>query len=230
MASNSGFTTGLPSGSSTVNQTDDEFRSVKSYFDAWIRQEHYTTDGSAASAGIAKHGAGRAFVGTTSQLSNPTADNDGRLFFATNTGEMYVGQVSSSSWSVFADNINLGSAQTWTAQQEFTSGISASQATVTGAFTKVGTFTNILSTLTFINVGNLTPSATESFNVTLTGIGDGTPCVVGGDDSNVLDQGVIVHAVGTAADNVRVTFWNSSLTAVNLSQATFRILGFVGIS
>lgn len=145
MASNSGWTTGLPSGTSRVSNTDEEFRSVKSFVEAWLEAEHYVTSGSANSAGISKHGAGRAFVGTTSQLSNPTADNDGRFLHATDTGQMFVANASTSSWSIFADNIDLVSQQTWTATQEF------SDLLITGSVSGITSFSSTLATALKVN-------------------------------------------------------------------------------
>lgn len=148
MASNSGWTTGLPSGTSKVSNTDEEFRSLKSFVEAWIGQEHYTTDGSATSAGIAKHGAGRAFVGTASQLSNPTADNDGRLFFVTDDNVLRIGNLSTSSWSVVADNVTLSSNNSWTGLNDYSGGLETSDLSLVGVFsgwTSYSTFTDLAS-------------------------------------------------------------------------------------
>jgi len=138
MAGNSGWSKNVPSGSSSIAQGDDDIRSFKSFMQAWWEQEHYATDGSAASAGIAKHGAGRAFVGPASQLSNPTADNDGRLFWNTTNESLYIGQASSSSWSAVADAIRLDSNNSWTGTNSFTT----NKFTVLGAFSEVVSITS----------------------------------------------------------------------------------------
>lgn len=140
MASNSGWTKGLPSGQSKVSNTDEEFRSFKSFVEAWLEQEHYVTSGSATSAGIAKKGAGRAFVGPASQLSNPTADNDGRLFWNTGTGTLFIGQASSSSWSQVADGIQLDSNNSWTGNNEF------ANLKLTGMFSAITSLSTVLVT------------------------------------------------------------------------------------
>lgn len=159
MASNSGFTRNLPSGQSKVSNTDEEFRSLKSFMETWIETEHYAMGGSATSAGIHRHGSGRAFVGPASQLSNPTADNDGRLFWVTDTETLYVGQVSSSSWSAIADAIKLDSVQTWSARQAFNAGASLTQPTsLSGTFSGITSLTTVLVT----DVGVGTDASTVS--------------------------------------------------------------------
>lgn len=155
MASNSGWTTELPSGQSKVSNTDEEFRSLKSYVEEWIETEHYATGGSTTSAGVHRLGSARAFVGTASQLSNPTGDNSGRIFWVTDTSELRVGNASTSSWSVASDAIQLSSQQTWTALQEFTSGLSVSQLTVSGEM-------NVASVVTFDHDVHSTSNATLS--------------------------------------------------------------------
>lgn len=148
MASNSGWTTNLPSGQSKVSQVDDELRSLKSFQEAWLEEEHYVTDGSANSAGVHKLGSARAFVGTTSQLSNPTGDNSGRLMHTTDDGGLWVANASTSSWTLLTNSITLGSQQTFTALQEFSAGVEASNVSVNGIFsgwTSYSTFTNLAS-------------------------------------------------------------------------------------
>lgn len=119
MASNSGWTFGLPSGQSKVSNTDEEFRSLKSYVERWIEQEHYVTGGSSASAGVHRLGSARIYSGPASQLSNPTGDGGNRLFFTTDTERLYVAQASSSSWSLASENVQTTSANSWSALQEF---------------------------------------------------------------------------------------------------------------
>lgn len=145
MASNSGWTTGLPSGTSKVSDGDAEFRSLKSYVEAWIEEEHYATGGSAASAGVHRLGSARVFVGTTSQLSNPTGDNDGRLMFTSDNTGLYVAHGSASTWKLVTNDINLGSQHTWTAPQEFTSGISASGIALGGVFNGIKSVSSVMA-------------------------------------------------------------------------------------
>ena len=117
MASNVGWNKNVPSGFSSIALGDDEFRSIKSFMQAWWEQEHYATDGSANSAGVHKPGSARAYVGTNSQLSNPET---GRLFWTTDEARLYVG--SESGWSQLPA---LGSVNTWTATQEFANSASS---------------------------------------------------------------------------------------------------------
>lgn len=122
MASNSGFDKTVPSNNSDAGLGDDEFRSVKSFMQAWWEEDHYATDGSANSAGEHKAGSARGFTGTTSQLSNPT---EGRVFFTSDDRGIYVGDASGSTWSKYVatdlypatDSVN-----TWTETQEFEQG------------------------------------------------------------------------------------------------------------
>lgn len=166
MASNSGWNKDIPSGSSAIAQGDDEIRSFKSHMQAWWEQEHYATDGSTTSAGIHKPGSARAFVAASSALSNPTADNDGRLFFATDTNQMFVANVSTSSWSVFADNIQLSSTQTWTGLQQFNAGASSAGSTLLGPTRKDIYFsrTNVTSSTSHTASRAGTPAAHEFAN------------------------------------------------------------------
>ena len=241
MASNSGWTKGLPSGQSKVSNTDEEFRSLKSFVEAWTETEHYATGGSATSAGVHRLGSGRAFVGTVSQLSNPTGDNGGRLFWATDTETLYVAQASSSSWSAIADAIKLDSRQTWTAHQEFTSAISTSQATISdrlymngnlfvgGTMVKSGVFNNIISGITFVDVVSIAASGDTFFTHSISGSFEGAPFLVDAQDSNLLDSGIIMHAHGTAG-GVNVTLFNLTASPVDLSATTFRMIGFVPVA
>lgn len=135
MASNSGWTLGLPSGQSKVSNTDEEFRSIKSYVEKWVEQEHYATGGSATSAGVHRVGSARIYSGPTSQLSNPTGDGGNRLFFTTDTERLYVAQASSSSWSLVADNIKTTSANSWSGVNSF----------LTNKFAVLGAFSAIVS-------------------------------------------------------------------------------------
>ena len=241
MASNSGWTKGLPSGQSKVSNTDEEFRSLKSFVEAWTETEHYATGGSATSAGVHRLGSGRAFVGTVSQLSNPTGDNGGRLFWATDTETLYVAQASSSSWSAIADAIKLDSRQTWTAHQEFTSAISTSQATIStnlymngrlfvgGPIAKSNTFENIVSGVTFVNVVSIAASGSTFFTHSITSSNNSTVYMVDAEDANLLASGIIMHGHGTSG-GVNVTLFNATGSPVDLSAQTFRMVGFVPVA
>jgi len=227
MASNSGWSKEVPSGSSSIAKGDDDIRSFKSFMEAWWEQEHFATDGSAASAGVAKHGAGRAFVGTKSQLSNPTADNDGRLFFATDTGEMHVAQLSTSSWSVFADNINLGSQQTWTALQEFTSGISTNDIKIGGLASQLISAQSVLAS-DFAVAAGLTDElvlfpTTSSFRT-------GDPMMVGafGQQAVTEERLILQPYVRSGAGRLVLAVYNGHATSLQTltSGTTITIVGF----
>lgn len=119
MASNSGWTTGLPSGNSLVANTDEEFRSLKSFQEAWWEQEHYATSGSATSAGVHKQGSARAFVqaaAPSSEVVRPA----GQLWVDTDDDGLYYHN--GSSWVLMTNSITLGSAQSWTGLQQFMAG------------------------------------------------------------------------------------------------------------
>lgn len=120
MASNSGWTTTLPSDESSAGLGDDEFRSLKSFMQAWWEEEHFATDGSSTSAGIHKQGSARAYVGTSSQLSNP---EPGKLFINTTDDAIY-GAFSTATWTRVASIVQLDSVNAWTARQIFQSGAS----------------------------------------------------------------------------------------------------------
>jgi hypothetical protein len=94
MASNVGWNKNFPSGTSSVALGDEEFRSIKSFMQAWWEEEHYATDGSENSAGEHKVGSARGYVGLASQLSNP---RKGALFFATDEQKIYVAE-SDTTW------------------------------------------------------------------------------------------------------------------------------------
>lgn len=222
MASNSGFSKNVPSGSSSIAQGDDDIRSFKSFMQAWWEQEHYGTDGSATSAGIAKHGAGRAFVGPSSQLSNPTADNDGRLFWNTTNESLYIGQVSSSSWSAVADAIRLDSNNSWIGTNSFTTNKFA----VLGAFSEVVsvTSTNPVArgvgagasiTLTFQHSSNLTSTDIVMSSFTYDDAG-GAQRLVWSSSIRQSDGSIILTVQAENAASV------ASIHAGN----TFRFLGF----
>lgn len=120
MASNNGFTTALPSDESSVGLGDDELRSIKSFMQAWWEEEHFATDGSETSAGIHKQGSARAYVGSSSQLSNP---EPGKLFINTSDDAIY-GAFSTTTWTRVASIVQLDSVNAWTARQVFESGAS----------------------------------------------------------------------------------------------------------
>lgn len=123
MASNSGWTTGLPSGNSLVANTDEEFRSLKSFQEAWWEQEHYATSGSATSAGVHKQGSARAYVSSTAPAS-PVAPA-GQLWVDTDDDGLYYHD--GSSWVLMTNSITLGSSQSWTGVQQFMAGSLDSQ-------------------------------------------------------------------------------------------------------
>lgn len=222
MASNSGWTTGHPSGTSKISDVDNALRSFKSHMEAWWEQEHYATDGSTNSAGIAKHGAGRAFVGTASQLSNPTADNDGRFFHVTDTAELRVGNVSTSSWSLVADNIQLTSANSWSALNDFSAGIETSDISVNNLFS------GLTSYITYVDLGTIAAS-----NGTIVTATDGSAANVTTDDFvsaamvrlGASDDILNIYATAGAA-NIRFYIQNVSGSNFAASNTTLGALIF----
>ena len=142
MASNSDFTDQLPSNTSSAALGDDEFRSVKSFMFNWWEQDHYALDGSSGSAGVHKLGSARGYeMAATSELSNPTGDNSGKLAWVSANNSVYVADGSNSTWTLVSSGINLGDANVWTAKNEFQSGIS-----VGDAFSNITSFTSTLDT------------------------------------------------------------------------------------
>lgn len=143
MATNSGWSKSVPSGTSKISLGDDEIRSFKSYMQEWWEDEHYGTDGSASSAGVHKTGSARAF----SQSTQPTAVlPKGQLWHDTDDASLYV--YDGSSWVTLTSGIALGSQQTFTALQEFSAGIEASNMSLNGVFsgwTSYSTFTDLAS-------------------------------------------------------------------------------------
>lgn len=230
MASNSGWTTGLPSGQSKVSTTDEEFRSFKSFVQAWLEEEHYVTQGSAASAGILKKGGGRAFVGPSSQLSNPTADNDGRFFWATDIETLFVAQASSSSWSRVEDNVQLTSDQTWTGDQQIGDGTDGELILdppdgdwkVLGVVSGISRFGANLG----IAAGISTSIDLRNPNSALT---YGDPIFVSSADSGgVFGASVLLSAsVVPSSGSVRVILHNAEVSRVTFnSGTTIRFVGF----
>lgn len=154
MASNSGWSKGLPSGISNIALGDNDIRSNQSVVQAAFEDEHYFTDGSANSAGVHKEGSARAFV----QATAPTAvAPKGQLWLDTDTDRLYVAEAAGTgSWTTVLGDVTLTSAQTFSALQEFTSGVSASQLTVTGTVRAVSGVTTSHLTASSISVSNLT--------------------------------------------------------------------------
>ena len=216
MASNSGWSKSVPSGSSSVAQGDDDIRSFKSFMQAAWEQEHYFTDGSTNSAGVLKAGAARVWQGATSILSNPTGDNSGRLIHATNN-KLYIANASTSSWSVVADNVQTASPNTWSALQEFTSGISAgSGVTLRMPVVIPGIFSSILtaSWFTGANVGNITTDTFASIDTRIVGAAPATDFVILGMTGDPI-AGINYSAWVLSTDTVRILLQNSRSATVN---------------
>jgi hypothetical protein len=215
MASNSGWSTAVPSGQSRISNGDDEIRSVKSFMQAWWEQEHYATGGSAASAGVHRHGSARAFVGTTSQLSNPTGDNEGRLFFTSDNTGLRV--ASGGTWKPVTNAITLASSQTWTALQEFDGGIQASNLSVEGSFSgwiSYSTFTDLAS----IASNNVTSWVATDGNASLASAGDF--CIF---NSSAKDAFTILTARASNG-SISLNVANVGTLEVNPSAQTYTVM------
>lgn len=141
MASNSDFTDQLPSNTSSAALGDDEFRSTKSFMRNWWEEDHYALDGSSGSAGVHKLGSARGFeMAATSELSNPTGDNSGKLAWVSANNGLYVADGSNSTWTLVTNSITLGSNQTWTARQGFTRGVTIGDLTGPPTIHSIQTF------------------------------------------------------------------------------------------
>jgi hypothetical protein len=83
----------MPSGVSLISEGDDLLRQHWRSIQSTLNTEHFFSD-SATSAGIHKPGSARVFHDVASRLSAPgTKDDDGRLFYAHDTNDLYhVGQ------------------------------------------------------------------------------------------------------------------------------------------
>ena len=221
MATNSGWSKSVPSGTSKISSGDDEIRSFKSYMQEWWEEEHYGTDGSANSAGVHKHGSARAFVGTTSQLSNPTGDNDGRLFFDTVAPGLYVADGSASTWKIVTNAITLASQQTWTALQEFSAGVETSDLSLDGIFsgwTSYSTFTDLAS-IASNNV--LTWFATDGVAAN---VAPGDFLVA---NKSTPDAFAHFHATaGSSAGSIVLSVINTGTGALNPSAQTYTVMIF----
>ena len=125
MASTTSWDESVPSGTSSIAQGDDDIRSLKSFVRSWISQEHYTTDGSATSAGEHKLGSARAFQLPLSQISG-VANRTGQISHDTTNNYLWVGSGSSISQIAGAA---VGSVNTWTARQAFTGNVRIGSAT-----------------------------------------------------------------------------------------------------
>jgi hypothetical protein len=182
---------------------------------AWWEQEHYATGGSAASAGVHRHGSARAFVGTTSQLSNPTGDNEGRIFFTSDTTGLRV--ASGGTWVPVTNAITLASAQTWTALQEFDVGIQTSNLSVEGSFSgwiSYSTFTDLPSIASNTVVQWIATDGAAS----LASAGDF--CVFNSSDRNTF---TIMSAVASDG-SISLGVANMGTTAHNPSAQTYTVM------
>jgi hypothetical protein len=218
MATSSGWSKNFPSGSSSIALGDDEIRSTKSYLEAWLEEEHYVLGGSATSAGRHRLGSGRIFVGPSSQLSNPSGDNHGRMFWTTDTETLFVA-ASSSSWSAIADAIHLDSQQTFTSKQEF------SDVVVTGAIGGIVSVTSVLAADQGVGAAEQSVSVITTTQELFT-VGD---FLVGSYDS-VTNGGVLqVYPRLVSSDHSQIGFYyyNAGASRVTLpAGTTIRVLGF----
>lgn len=246
MASNSGWTTGLPSGQSKVSNTDEEFRSFKSYMEEWWEQEHYATDGSTTSAGVHKEGSGRIY----SQAGQPTAiAPDGQVWHDPDDDNLYV--YNGSAWTFIASgSLRTTTANQWSGTQGFStltasylsaSGVSTSVATVgtlvTDSLTpssisasvvtqarlaRVGVFTDILlgSVNTYFTLAGYAATGQE---VTVTGAAVNDHVFVG-QGSNKATDNIVVSGYVTNTNVVTLRWSNATSAAYDpVSATTFSI-------
>jgi len=182
MASNSGWSKGLPSATSSVALGDDDIRSNNSVLQAAWEDEHYFTDGSANSAGVHKEGSARIFT----QAAQPTAvAPEGQLWHDTDDNALYV--YAGSAWTqVNSAGAAVGSINTFTAQQNFTGNVKFGSAgailsSVTTAFAVIkagqtpvtaasSDFTYLTSLASFgdcVTVQRYAPDVTPSYSLVL---------------------------------------------------------------
>lgn len=223
MATNSGWSTEVPSGSSSIAKGDDEIRSFKSYMNTWWDEEHYATTGSTNSAGVHKLGSARVYMPvTTSGLSNPTGDGDGRLAYVEADNALWVSNGSNSTWTLVTNSITLGSANTWTARGDFTSGISSSDLNVGGSIT------GVLSGSTFTHLQSISAGGQLNFPITVTGARPGDFCITSTTSARGYTGGPVrFHSQVTVNDVVEVMMIGPvSSTYSLLSDKTFSVLVF----
>lgn len=224
MASNSAWSKSVPSGLSRVADGDDAIRSFKSHMEAWWEDEHYATGGSTSSAGRHRVGSARVYQGTTSQLSNPTGDGSHRLFHATDTGGLYVANPSTSSWTLLTNSITLGSAQTWTALQEFSAGAKASNVT-TDNLKMPDMFSGWTSYSTRTNLASITADTVRAWVAT-----DGVASRATAGDFAVMNMSdpnnALILTATPAAGQITLNVRNAGTIAHDPSDQTYTVFLF----
>jgi fibronectin-binding autotransporter adhesin len=163
MADASVWTKGHPSGSSTLRDFDDLYRSDKSIFEDSILEEHYWKDGSAASAGEHKLGSARIYSGASSEVS--ASGQSGRLMWDHTNSQLVALHVATTTRLP-----SLAAAQTWAGTQTFSAAVTLSSTlSVAGATTLSGAVT-LSSTLDVTGVSTLRANAIlRGTDVTLDG-------------------------------------------------------------
>lgn len=118
MANASAWSSQLPSGSSQIRQSDNQFRSHQSILEATLNEEHYfASTASNTSAGQHQLGSARVFSGAVSSVS--TRADTGRLMWTTDARQLFhVGHGS-------IDTIpSIGTINEWLSRQSFSGGLS----------------------------------------------------------------------------------------------------------
>lgn len=209
MATSSGWSRLVPSGSSAVASGDDEIRSTKSYLEKWIEDEHYVLDGSAASAGVHKTGSGRIY----SQSAQPTAvAPKGQMWHDSDDDNVYVHN--GSDWTFLASgSLRTTALNTWSGTQRF------SYATASDLSASVATITTLIA-------ANFTPSSGISASA-VTGGRFGKP---GGEFIDIVSftsANAAVRGLGSG-DILTLTFQHASgltLSDVVMSSFTYNNAG-----
>ena len=117
----------LPSGSASISVGDDNIRDNNVSLELAWEDEHYFTDGSATSAGVHKAGSARAF----SQSAAPTAVAPiGQIWHDSDDDALYIAEgAGTGNWTqVNSAGAAVGSVNTFTVIQNFTSGLSTGSA------------------------------------------------------------------------------------------------------
>lgn len=221
MASNSGWSKGLPSGSSALQLGDNDIRSNQSVQQAAWEEEHYLTDGSTNSAGVHKLGSARAYtMASASELSNPTGDGSGRL--AMLGSQLWGADGSNSTWTLLSASVKTNVGNTWSSTQTF----------VNPAFSPAGGGWNISGLTSGLTVLASTVTAaagaTAEFAIAASGLTFGDPVLVGIADDDPGSPDIMATGQITSNGSVYVQLYNTSVVdRALLSGSTVRFIGFL---
>lgn len=104
-----------PLNTDAVSLGDDQLRSFKSSMQAWWEEEHFGTDGSAASSGVHALGSARCYQSSGA----PSLTDPGRLWHDTDDNSFWVSDPTASSWVQVSSALGVGSTNTFTVRQHW---------------------------------------------------------------------------------------------------------------